>query len=111
MSTKSAPAPARTGIAICWFKRDSYDGDKSIMADPDRLYGSFDQWLKEAKAFEADCAARQIVTRRIRFDRPAFILFCSTRNLIPDAGARMLWANEQARKADRTSGQAARDAG
>ena len=98
MSTKQDQP--RTGVAICWFRRESYDAAKAIMADPDRLYPNFDVWLKEAKAFETECAVKKVPTKRIRFDKPAFILFCSTRNLIPDAGARMMWASMEAQKAE-----------
>ncbi len=100
MSTKPEPGPTVRRIApYCWFPRDAYEQAKAMMADPDRLYDSYDTWLREAKKFEAEMAENNIVTKRVRFHREAFGLFCTTRNLVPDGAARAMWASFEAQKA------------
>ncbi|MDR3376947.1 MAG: hypothetical protein P4L98_24780 [Ancalomicrobiaceae bacterium] len=99
MSSKAKPVQQqRRTIAVCWFKRDHYEEAKSLMADPDRLYGSYDEWLKEALGFEREMAGRDVKTKRVGFHVQSFILFCRIRSLVPDAGARMLWAAQEAQK-------------
>ncbi|MDR3496126.1 MAG: hypothetical protein P4L82_16125 [Ancalomicrobiaceae bacterium] len=99
MSSKVKPVEQqRRTIAICWFKRDTYQEAKGLMADPDRLYGSYDQWLKEALMFEREMVGRDVKTKRVTFHIQSFVLFCRIRNMVPDAGARMLWAAQEAQK-------------
>ncbi|MEJ1160262.1 hypothetical protein [Prosthecomicrobium sp. N25] len=95
----AAPAPERQrAVAICWFRREDYDAAKAEMADPDRLYEDYDEWLQEAQAFEAEMTGRGIKTVRIRYEPVGFSLFCLTRGITPDGAARAEWAAAEASK-------------
>jgi hypothetical protein len=93
-----AAPPRKQAVAICWFRREDYDAAKAEMSDPERLYEDYDEWLQEAQAFETEMLGNGIKTVRIRWDPTGFALFCLTRNIAPDGGARAEWAAFEANK-------------
>jgi hypothetical protein len=96
------PSPARQPeriLPICWFPRDAYESAKAMMADPFRLYADYDEWLREAQKFEAEMRGQNVRVKRVRFHPAGFVLFCTGRNIVPDAAARQMWAVQEASKA------------
>lgn len=97
--TVPAPAePKRRILGFCWFRRETYDQARSVMSDPEILFDSFDEWLVAARKIEREIAAKGDKVVRIRFDLPAFLLWCAARGRMPDEQARAGWAAEEARK-------------
>lgn len=96
--TKTAPAQPKRIVGFCWFHRDGYLDARAAMADPEVLFDTYDEWLKAAKTIEADVAAKGDKVVRIRFDLPAFLLFCISANTLPNDHARANWAAAEARK-------------
>lgn len=94
----SAAKPPQRAVAICWFRREDYEAAKSAMSDPDRLYDNYDEWLREAHAFEREMAEQNVKAHRIRFDPVGFGLFCATRKIVADGTARAQWAASEAAK-------------
>lgn len=91
--------PARQrAVAICWFRREDYEAAKSEMADPERLYDGYDEWLHEAQAFEREMQDQGVKVQRIRYESKGFALFCLTRGIAPDGAARAEWAAMEAYK-------------
>jgi hypothetical protein len=79
-------------LGVCWFRREDYAAAKATMTDPERLYETYDAWFAAMKQFEREMAERGVTVVRVRFDPVGFMLYCATRNLPPDASARIKWA-------------------
>lgn len=93
-----AGGPVKRILGFCWFHRDDYDRARSVMADPEVLFPTFDEWLKSAKRIESEVTARGDKVVRIRFDGASFLLFCASRSRRPDEQARAAWAAQEVRK-------------
>ncbi|MCE1235601.1 MAG: hypothetical protein LWW93_04500 [Hyphomicrobiales bacterium] len=85
-------------LGFCWFRRDGYDQARAIMSDPERLFDGFDQWLAAARTIEREVTAKGEKVVRIRFDLPAFLLWCAARGRLPDEQSRAGWAADEVRK-------------
>ena len=77
---------------FCWFRRENYEEARAVMADPEVLFDTFDEWLKAAKKIEADVAAQGHKVVRVRFDLQSFLLYCMTHNVAPIEQTRANWA-------------------
>lgn len=95
--TKPAPAPKRI-LGFCWFRREDYDTARSVMADPEILFDTFDEWLAGARRIESEITAKGDKVVRIRFDLPVFLLWCATNNAQPNEQARAKWAAQAVRQ-------------
>ena len=96
--SKTAPAAPARIIGFCWFHRDGYADARAMMADPEILFDTFDEWLAAAKKIEREVTARGEKVVRIRFDPAAFLLWCVGANRQPDEKARAAWAADAARR-------------
>lgn len=85
-------------LGFCWFRRETYADARAAMADPERLFDSFDEWLAAARGVEREVSEKGDKVVRIRFDLPAFLLWCAARSRLPDEQARAAWAADEARK-------------
>lgn len=85
-------------LGFCWFRRDGYAQARSVMSDPEVLFDTFDEWLAAARRIEREVSAQGDKVVRIRFDLPAFLLWCAARGRMPDEQSRAGWAAEAARK-------------
>ncbi len=91
-------------IGFCWFRRESYQDARSLMADPDVLFDTFDEWLVAARQIERDVTEKGDKVVRIRFDAASFMLWCASHGRMPDEQARAAWAAAEARKKFGTRG-------
>ena len=98
MTLPIPPADKQRIYGFCWFRRDAYDQARSIMADPEVLFDTFDEWLKAAKKIEADVAAQGHKVVRVRFDLPSFLLYCMSHGVAPVEQTRANWAAAELRK-------------
>jgi hypothetical protein len=95
--TKIPEQPQRI-IGFCWFHRETYDEARSMMADPEALFDTFDEWLKAARKIEAEVTAKGGKVVRVRFDLPAFMLYCASHNVAPYEQSRANWAAQEVKK-------------
>ena len=98
MSKPATEETKRRILGFCWFRRETYDDARSVMSDPEVLFDTFDEWLSAARTIEREVTAKGDKVVRIRFDLPAFMLWCAARGRLPDEQARAGWAADEARK-------------
>lgn len=95
--TKPPAEPLRV-YGICWFRREDYAEAVKVMSDPEALFDTFDEWLKAARKIEADVIAKGAKVVRVRFDLPAFMLYCASHNVQPYEQSRANWAAQEVKK-------------
>lgn len=98
MTQPPTDASKKRILGFCWFRRETYDHDRSVMSDPEILFDSFDEWLAAARKIEREVAAKGDKVVRIRFDLASFLLWCAAHGRLPDEKARAGWAAGEARK-------------
>jgi hypothetical protein len=98
MTKPATDEKKRRILGFCWFRRETYEQARSVMSDPEVLFDTFDDWLTAARRIEREVTDRGDKVVRIRFDLPAFVLWCAARGRLPDEQARAGWAAEEARK-------------
>ena len=98
MTLPATEEKKRRILGFCWFRRESYDQARAVMSDPERLFDTFDEWLVAARTVEREVIAKGDKVVRIRFDLPAFLLWCASHGRYPDEDARAGWAAGEARK-------------
>jgi hypothetical protein len=83
-------------IGIPWFQPESYAACCAVMADKDGLPSNYSDWLYHAKDLEAEVQAAGHRSLRVPLDPRDFPHWCRGRNLVPDAKARVRYANSVA---------------
>lgn len=98
MTKPATDEPKKRILGFCWFRRETYDQARTMMSDPEVLFDGFDEWLAAARKVERDVTTRGDKVVRIRFDLPAFLVWCAAHGRRPDEQARAGWAAAEARK-------------
>ena len=82
-----------TAVGMVWYKREDYQKFLSILDDAQKLPPSFDEWLKSAEKGFQHLKAQGREVEKVHLDSDTFPEWCKSRGVIPDANARMLYAN------------------
>lgn len=93
------PAEALMRISVVgmpWYRKADYARLRAAFADGARLHETHAEWSAAARATEAHLAAQGHRVVRVEIDPEEFVAWCSTRDVAPDAEARMRYANESA---------------
>ncbi|HYD04308.1 MAG TPA: hypothetical protein VEC60_01215 [Reyranella sp.] len=80
------------GVGIPWYRRGDYRRIREVMADPEFLPGSFDQWLRRAEQAERQLRREGRRPYRARIDAEEFVAWCAERGLDVDGRARQAFA-------------------
>ena len=83
-------------IGIPWFQPENYAACCAVMADRAGLPSNYADWLYHAKDLEAEIEAAGHRSLRVPLEPKDFQLWCRGRNLLPDAKARVRFANFEA---------------
>lgn len=85
--------PRQKVVGIPWFKAESYDACRTMMSDGRGLPPLHGDWLKDAEALrrEAEGAGHHVL--KVDIEPLDFSAWCRARNLVPDAKARVRFAN------------------
>ncbi|MER2605189.1 MAG: hypothetical protein ABTQ29_05120 [Siculibacillus sp.] len=98
MTKKPAAEKADRILGFCWFRREDYDRARSLMADPEILFDTWEEWFTAARKIEREVTERGEKVVRIRFDLAAFMLWCVGHDRLPDEKARAAWAADAAKR-------------
>ena len=85
---------AKAGLA--WINSADYSELISVSADGNMLPKTHDEWLEDAEETECRAKARGVRVIRILIKPHAFMKWCKTKNLRPDARARRRYARHGA---------------
>ncbi len=83
-------------VGLPWFYRQDYGRILEIMEDAAAMPERYDQWLKQAEAFERQVKRAGKVPVRAIVDPGEFPAWCRARGLKIDGKARVQFANEAA---------------
>jgi hypothetical protein len=86
------PVPQKT-IGIPWFGPGDYGACRAVMADGASLPDQYGDWLKEAERLSADAQAAGHYVLKVHIAPKDFSNWCRARNIVPDAKARVRFAN------------------
>lgn len=81
---------------IPWYARDQYARVLAIMDDAFRLPATFDAWLSAAEQTAAEYERQGLTVYRILLEPESFLGWCKSRDFLPDAHARSIFASERA---------------
>lgn len=91
-----ASNPKFQAIGMAWYDAADYAEILTIMADADRLPGTYDEWLQKSRKGEQELIAKGARVIRAIVKPKAFTTWCALRGLKLDAKARGLFASEDA---------------
>lgn len=83
-------------VGMPWYRKADYARLRASFADGARLHETYAEWSAAARETEAHLAAQGHRVVRVEVDPEEFVAWCSTRDVVPDAEARMRYANELA---------------
>ena len=89
---------ARGSLGLPWYHCDDYAFLLTLFSDPDKLPGTFDEWLKRAEHVEKQLQVAGFAVVRVWIRPDAFEAWCAERGIPPDQRARLSFANEAARE-------------
>ncbi len=92
-------------VGIPWFGADTYQACRAVMTDGAGMPDYYPHWLAHAEALLAEVEAVGHRALRVPVEAKDFVAWCKARNLVPDAKARVRFANQIAfQEAGFTSG-------
>ena len=83
----------RKTVGVPWFGPGDYDVCRKLMADGMNLPEHHGDWLAEAEALCADVEAAGHHVLKVNIGPRDFSVWCRARNIMPDAKARVRFAN------------------
>ena len=81
-------------IGVPWYLKGDYARLRTLFVDGARLHETYADWSAAATATEAHLVAQGHRVVRVEIEPEKFTVWCSARNVSPDAEARMRYANE-----------------
>jgi hypothetical protein len=87
-------------VGIPWYSRESYAGVVEVMADRRHLPARFEEWLARAERNVKDYETQGLTIKRVQIDARIFLQWCKLLSFRPDAHARSVFAEQQARATD-----------
>ncbi len=81
-------------VGMPWYSKGDYARLRASFADGARLHETYVEWSAAARATEARLVAQGHRVVRIQIEPEEFAAWCSAFNIVPDAEARMRYANE-----------------
>lgn len=85
--------PRQKTVGIPWFKSESYAAARAVMSDGAELPEQYGDWLGEAEGLRAEAEAAGHHVLKVVIEPKEFSLWCRARNIVPDAKARVRFAN------------------
>ena len=84
---------SRKTVGIPWFGPGDYGACRTMMADGASLPEQHGAWLAEAEALCAEAQAAGHHVLKVDIKPKDFSIWCRARNIVPDAKARVRFAN------------------
>jgi hypothetical protein len=81
-------------VGVPWYRKADYVRLRALFADSARLHGTYAGWLAAARTTEAHLVGQGHRVIRVEIEPEAFVAWCSAHDVVPDAKARMRYANE-----------------
>jgi hypothetical protein len=85
--------PRKKMVGIPWFRSDGYDAARAAMADGAKLPARYCDWVSAAEQVFEEAEAAGHHALKVPIDAREFPAWCRARNLVPDARARVRFAN------------------
>jgi hypothetical protein len=84
-------------MGLVWYRREDYPRILEIMMDAEKLPHTFDQWEKSITEYARKTEAKgKVVIVRAVIDPDSFLEWCKGKGMLPNAQARIAFANEAA---------------
>jgi hypothetical protein len=90
------PQQAPNVLGVPWYSPEQYARVVSIMADPQALPATFQEWRGTVDYLQEQAKAAGIRIVRAPLDPDAFLAWCAQHGLAPDGRARTRYAREAA---------------
>jgi len=90
---KTAMRMQQKVIGIPWFGADLYDACCAVMSDGESLPKLYSDWLILAEELSAEAEAAGHHVLKVNIEPKDFSNWCRARNIVPDAKARVRFAN------------------
>lgn len=84
---------APQAIGITWYELEDFPRIKAVMADANRLHGTYSEWRLAAEQLERKLRREGKFVVRVPLRADEFVAWCQARGLHVDAQARMQFAN------------------
>jgi hypothetical protein len=81
-------------VGVPWYRKGDYVRLRALFADGARLHETYAGWLAAARTTEAHLVGQGHRVIRVEIEPEAFVASCSAHDVVPDAKARMRYANE-----------------
>jgi len=104
-----APKQAfETALGIAWYRESDWPRVKSLFPDADDLHDTHAEWLQSAESLVRHLGQSGVVVKRYAIDLDRFIVWCSEREMAPDAEARSAYVAEMLELEKRSAKASAR---
>jgi hypothetical protein len=91
--------PSREGIAgVGWYAREQWARLREVVADPEELEDTYEEWLGNAEKFAREMSFHGVVVQRIAVDVEALRSWCVVHSRRVNAESRAAYAAEMLRR-------------
>lgn len=87
-----------TATGVAWYDREQWQRLRQLVADPERLEESYEEWLGVAERAVRDLEAAGMLIERVPIDAKALIAWCRQQGRPIDGSARAEFAAHELRK-------------
>lgn len=91
------PAPRLRIFGMPWYRREDYPRLLEIVADPEKLCATYDEWFAIAEPMVRWFEAQGLLVERVEINPDLFRHWCRNRDLAPNGRARTLYADRLAK--------------
>jgi len=74
--------------ALCWYKKDQWERLKEVVADPESIEDTFEEWEQQAKEAQDNFRKQGMHVKKIVVDTEALVRWCNEQGCLLDADAR-----------------------
>jgi hypothetical protein len=81
-------------VGVPWYRKGDYLRLRALFADGERLHETYAEWLATARTTETHLVGQGHRVIRVEIEPEQFVAWCSDHDVVPDAKARIRYANE-----------------
>jgi NhaA family Na+:H+ antiporter len=88
----------KTIVGVVWYRPEQWARMREVVADPERLEATYEQWLKVASKAFKDLSNLGLQVLKVEVDADEFVLWCKLNGLPLDGAARSQFVTEKVRE-------------